>query len=40
LHTIKASADENQRRFHGTAEENNRFDDMPNQDLRGKGIRL
>ncbi|PMG63016.1 terminase large subunit domain-containing protein [Vibrio splendidus] len=40
LHTIKASADENQSRFHGTAEENNRFDDMPNQDLRGKGIRL
>ncbi|MFA0093343.1 terminase large subunit domain-containing protein [Vibrio sp. 10N.261.49.A11] len=40
LHTIKASADESQRRFHGTAEENNRFDDMPNQDLRGKGIRL
>ena len=40
LHTIKANVDENQRRFNGTAEENNRFDDMPNQDLRGKGIRL
>ena len=40
LHTIKASANENQRRFHGTAEENNRFDDIPSQDLRGKGIRL
>ncbi|EMV4498868.1 hypothetical protein AAC861_003593, partial [Vibrio cholerae] len=41
LHTIKANADETQRRFFGTAEENNRFDDMPHaSDLRGKGIRL
>ncbi|MEZ8102138.1 hypothetical protein [Vibrio bivalvicida] len=40
LHTIKPNVEETQRRFLGTAEENNRFDDMPHQDLRGKGIRL
>ncbi|QQO84120.1 terminase large subunit domain-containing protein [Shewanella algae] len=40
LHTIKADADETHRRFFGTAQENNRFDDMPQHDLRGRGIRL
>ncbi|MBV7315461.1 terminase large subunit domain-containing protein [Shewanella sp. NIFS-20-20] len=40
LHTIKATADESQRRFFGSAAENNRFDDTLRQDLRGKGIRL
>ena len=40
LHTIKASGDDTHRSFYATAEENNRFDDMPHQDLRGKGIRL
>ena len=40
LHTIKPDGDESQRRFFGTAEENNRFDDMPHSDMRGKGIRL
>lgn len=40
LHTIKAAGDETTRSFYGSAEDNNRFDDMPHQDLRGKGIRL
>ncbi|XDF79194.1 terminase family protein [Aliivibrio fischeri] len=40
LHTIKAVGDETTRSFYGTAEDNNRFEDMPHQDLRGKGIRL
>lgn len=40
LHTIKPHGDESQRRFFGSAEENNRFEDMPNQDIRGRGIRL
>ncbi|ANZ09328.1 terminase family protein [Vibrio parahaemolyticus] len=40
LHTIKPDGEETQRRFFGTAKENNRFDDMPHHDLRGKGIRL
>lgn len=40
LHTIKESGDKSYRRFFGTAQENNRFDDMPNKDIRGKGIRL
>ncbi|MBY8111724.1 terminase family protein [Vibrio fluvialis] len=40
LHTIKADANELQRRFFGTAQENNQFDDMPQHDIRGKGIRL
>ncbi|WP_240222868.1 terminase large subunit domain-containing protein [Rheinheimera hassiensis] len=40
LHTIKAHGDESHRRFLGTAADNNRFDDMPQHDLRGRGIRL
>lgn len=40
LHTIRPSTDDTQRRFFGTAKENNRFDDMPRADIRGKGIRL
>ncbi|AZQ10151.1 terminase large subunit domain-containing protein [Shewanella khirikhana] len=40
LHSIKPQGDETVRRFFGTAEDNNRFDDMPQQDLRGRGIRL
>lgn len=40
LHTIKADTNELQRRFFGSAQENNQFDDMPHHDIRGKGIRL
>lgn len=40
LHTIKAEQDEQHRKFFGTAADNNRFEDRPHQDLRGKGIRL
>ncbi len=40
LHTIKADQNDSRRRFLGSAEENNRFDDMPHQDIRGRGIRL
>lgn len=40
LHTIKPDGEEAQRRFFGSAKENNRFDDMPRHDMRGKGITL
>lgn len=40
LHTIRPEGDEAQRRFFGSAKDNNRFDDMPRTDMRGKGIRL
>ncbi|WP_107242264.1 terminase large subunit domain-containing protein [Photobacterium frigidiphilum] len=40
LYTIKVQGNETHRSFYATAEENNQFDDMLHQDLRGKGIRL
>lgn len=40
LHTIGNKGDEINRRFYGTAEENNLFDDARDRLSRGKGIRL